>query len=383
MKIETADRLTHIPPYLFAEIDRKKREVAARGIEILDFGVGDPDLPTPAFIVEALKEGFSLSNYHQYPSYSGSGDFKKAVSSWIQKRFDVSVDAETEVLALIGSKEGIGHFPLAIINPGEKVLYTSPGYPVYKVATAFAGGLPEEVPLKLEHDFLPQIEKLSTDAKLFFFNYPNNPTSASCTLSFFKEIVAWAKKTNTILCHDAAYSELYFEKPSPSILEVPGAKDIAIEFHSLSKTFNMTGWRIGFAIGNAKLISALGKIKTNVDSGQFLPIQHAAICALKEGWQFSKQQRTLFQERKDLLVSGLEQKNLTVFPCKATFYVWVQCPKTFSSISFSNHLLENLGIVTTPGVGFGEAGEGYIRFSCTNSTENIQKALQRLKDLKV
>ena len=380
MNIETADRLKQLPPYLFAKIDQMKQEVKAKGIDILDFGVGDPDLPTPNFIVEALKEGLTHKDYHRYSSYSGATTLKETIAQWFIKRFNVQLNPQTEIIVLIGSKEGIAHMPLAMINPGEKVLYTTPGYPVYKVATQFAGGIPVPIPLTAENQFLPNLSGIKDHGKLFFFNYPNNPTSATASLSFFEEVTNWAKKQETLLCHDAAYSEIYFGKdPSPSILQIPEAKDISIEFHSLSKTFNMTGWRVGFAVGNAKLIEALGKIKTNVDSGQFLAIQHAASIALQKGDFFIQEQQSTFLKRRNLLVSGLHSIGLEVFPSDSTFYVWTKVPNPYSSIEFSTTLLNKLGIVTTPGVGFGDAGEGYIRFSLTVPEEQITKALDRLK----
>ncbi len=380
MKIECADRLKHLPPYLFAKIDQMKQEVKSRGVDILDFGVGDPDISTPDFIVEALKEGVTHKNYHQYSSYSGSSLLKQTIAQWFFKRFGIELNPEKEIIVLIGSKEGIAHMPLAMINPGEKVLYTTPGYPVYKVATQFAGGIPVPVPLKIEDQFLPKLSEIKENGKLFFFNYPNNPTSASASLDFFEEAVLWAKNRGTLLCHDAAYSEIYFgDRPSPSILEIPGAKDVSIEFHSLSKTFNMTGWRVGFAVGNEKLIEALGKIKTNIDSGQFTPIQYAASVGLQKGEDFLQIQRNLFKKRRHLLVQGLTQIGLEVFPSDATFYLWTKVPSSYSSMEFSSLLLNKLGIVTTPGVGFGDPGEGYIRFSLTVPEEKIIQAVQQLK----
>ncbi len=380
MNIDISDRIKNFPPYLFAKIDEMKRDVLKRGVEIIDFGVGDPDLPTPDFVVDALKEGLTQPNYHRYPSYSGAGSLKKIIAEWFEKRFGVRLNPDKEVIVLIGSKEGIAHFPLAMINPGENGLYTSPGYPVYRTATLFSGGNPIPVPLTIENQFLPDLSKIKEPAKLFFLNYPNNPTSATASLEFFKELTAWAKKRNTILCHDAAYSEIYFGKtPSPSLLQIPGAKDISIEFHSLSKSFNMTGWRLGFAVGNEKLIDALGKIKTNIDSGQFLAIQHAAGQALLRGDSFIESQRKCFERRRDLMVQGLSKLGLKVFPCNSTFYLWTQVPKPYTSLEFCQHLLNTKGIVTTPGHGFGPEGEGYVRFSLTVPDEDILKAIKRLE----
>jgi len=379
MKIEPADRL-NLPPYLFAEIDRMKEEVKAKGVDILDFGVGDPDLPTPMFIVEALRAGLRQKNYHQYSSYSGTTALKEAVARWFLKRYSVELDPKREVLILIGSKEGIAHMPLAMVNPGDGVLYTTPGYPVYKIATEFAGGTPIPVTLRIDNNFLPEISGLNENAKLFFLNYPNNPTSATAPLSYFEELVHWARRSETILCHDAAYTELYLgDEPSKSILQVPGAKEVTIEFHSLSKTFNMTGWRVGFAVGNEKLISALGKMKTNIDSGQFLPIQHAATVALEKGDEFVRKQRRIYRRRRDQMVGILNRVGLESFPCNATFYLWTKSPKNYKSIDFCNHLLKELGIVSTPGVGFGEGGEGFFRFSLTVPDDHFPEAARRFQ----
>lgn len=380
MNIEWAHRLKVLPPYLFAQLDQMKQEVKSHGIDVLDFGIGDPDLATPDFIVEALKEGLSHNQYHRYAPYSGTLNLRKTIAKWFLKRFGVKLNPEKEILVLIGSKEGIAHLPLALINPGEKVLYTTPGYPVYKSATELAGGIAVSVPLKCENQFLPNLSKVKEKGKLFFFNYPNNPTSSHAPFSFFEELVHWAKKQKTILCHDAAYSEIYFGKESTrSLLEVPEAKNIAIEFHSLSKTFNMTGWRVGWACGNEKLIEALGKVKTNIDSGQFLAIQHAAAAALEKGDSFIQKQRELFRTRRDLLVPHLKKLKLDVFPGEATFYVWAKIASSFSSIEFSGLLLNKLGIVTTPGIGFGQEGEGYIRFSLTLPEKHIQEAINRFQ----
>ena len=382
MNIDIADRLKQLPPYLFAKIDQMKREVESRGIKVLDFGVGDPDLPTPPFVVEALKEGLTKKDYHRYPSYSGCNELKYIIAKWFLERFSVHLNPLEEIIILIGSKEGIAHLPLALINPGEKVLYTSPGYPVYRSATLFAGGIPISVPLTIENHFLPKLSDIKANAKLFFFNYPNNPTTATASLAYFEELVHWAKKQNVILCHDAAYSELYLDDtPSPSIFEVPGAKDMAIEFHSLSKTFNMTGWRIGFAVGNKKLIEALGKLKTNVDSGQFNAIQYAAGVALEKGKETIQQQQKHFRHRRNILLDALKEARLEAYASHASIYVWVKTPPGYLSIDFCAHLLNELGVVTTPGVGFGAEGEGFFRFSLTVPETEILEAKERFKKL--
>jgi LL-diaminopimelate aminotransferase len=381
-----AERLSALPPYLFAEIDRLKEAERARGTDIIDLGVGDPDRPTPAHIVEALKEAASRSANHRYPSYEGMIEFREAVASWYRSRFGVELDPQKEVLSLIGSKEGIAHLPLAFINPGDLVLYTEPGYPVYRTATLFAGGEPWPVKLQPEKGFLPDLAEIPREvarrAKLFFLNFPNNPTAASCERDFFEEVVAWACEHEVALAHDAAYTEVAFDgfRP-PSILEVEGAKAVAIEFHSLSKTYNMTGWRVGFAVGSASLVAGLGRIKTNIDSGIFQAVQEAAIAALSGPQQCVDEIRALYQRRRDVVVEGLLKAGLKVSKPRATFYVWFACPPGMSSTACAAHLLSRMGIVATPGVGFGQAGEGYCRLALTVEEERLAEAVRRIQEV--
>ena len=386
MEIIQAQRLKQLPPYLFAQIDRMKQEVKAKGVDIIDLGIGDPDRPTPPHIIERLKKAAADPANHRYPSYEGMLSFRQAVALWYKKRFQVELDPQDEVVSLIGSKEGIAHIPLAFVNPGERVLVPSPGYPVYKTATVFAGGIPEIMPLRRENNFLPDFsvipEKVFKETRLMFLNYPNNPTSAVAEKSFFEEAVALAKQYNIIICHDAAYSEVAFDGYRPhSFLEVDGAREVAIEFHSLSKTFNMTGWRIGFAVGNKEIVGGLGKIKTNIDSGIFQAVQWAGVEALADDQSVADAMKGVYQERRDVLVSGLKSAGLDFDAPKATFYVWVCVPKGYTSSSFTIHLLENAGIVTTPGSGFGEEGEGYIRFALTVEKARLQEAGERIKKL--
>jgi len=385
---EFSQRIAQLPPYLFAQIDKKKKEKLDQGADVIDLGVGDPDIPTPKPIVEAMKRAVEKPENHRYPSYEGMLSFRQAVADWYKKRFGVDLDPQKEVIALIGSKEGIAHFPLAFVNPGDVVLCPDPAYPVYKIGTLLAGGEPYVLPLKEENGFLPDFRSVPKDvlkrAKIIWVNYPNNPTSAKATKEFYKELIEWAKENRIIVASDLAYSEIYFgeEKP-PSILEIEGAKDVAIEFHSLSKTYNMTGWRIGMAVGNEKLIAGLGKIKTNVDSGQFQAIQEAAITALNLPEQELQSIRDLYRERRKVMVEALEQAGLEVYPSDATFYLWVKVPKGYSSAQFVERLLEECAIVCTPGNGFGEHGEGYFRISLTVSTERLLEASERIKKLKL
>ena len=386
--IEFSQRIAQLPPYLFAQIDKKKKEKLDQGADVIDLGVGDPDIPTPKPIVEAMKRAVEKPENHRYPSYEGMLSFRQAVADWYKKRFGVDLDPQKEVIALIGSKEGIAHFPLAFINPGDVVLCPDPAYPVYKIGTLLAGGEPYVLPLKEENGFLPDFRSVPKDvlkrAKIIWVNYPNNPTSAKATKEFYKELIEWAKENRIIVASDLAYSEIYFgeEKP-PSILEIEGAKEVAIEFHSLSKTYNMTGWRIGMAVGNEKLIAGLGKIKTNVDSGQFQAIQEAAITALNLPEQELQSIRDLYRERRKVMVEALERAGLEVYPSDATFYLWVKVPKGYSSAQFVERLLEECAIVCTPGNGFGEHGEGYFRISLTVSTERLLEASERIKKLKL
>jgi LL-diaminopimelate aminotransferase len=386
MEIIQAQRLKQFPPYLFAQIDRMKQEVKAKGVDIIDLGIGDPDRPTPPHIIERLQKAAADAENHRYPSYEGMLSFRQAVAAWYLKRFGITLNPQDEVVSLIGSKEGIAHIPLAFVNPGERVLVPSPGYPVYKTSTIFAGGIPEIMPLRRENGFLPDFsaisERVFRETRLMFLNYPNNPTAAVAEKSFFAEAVALAKKYNIIICHDAAYSEVAFDGYRPqSFLEMDGAREVAIEFHSLSKTYNMTGWRIGFAVGNKNIVGGLGKIKTNSDSGIFQAVQWAGVEALTGDQRIADAMKGVYQERRDVLVSGLKSAGLDFDVPKATFYLWVCVPKGYTSSACTIHLLEKVGIVTTPGSGFGEEGEGYIRFALTVEKERLQEAVERIKKI--
>ncbi len=383
IKVEYAERLRHLPPYLFAEIDRLKREEVKKGADLIDLSIGDPDLPTPKHIVESLKRASEKPEHHRYPSYEGMLSFRQAVAGWYNRRFGVHLDPLTEVLSLIGSKEGIGHIPLAFTGPGDVVLYTSPGYPVYPVGALFAGAEGYPLPLLESNNFLPELASIPEDvlkrARLLFINYPNNPTGATADEDFFKKVVEFAGRHNIIVCHDAAYSEIYYDGKKPaSFLQTPGAKDVGIEFHSLSKTYNMTGWRLGFAVGHRGVIAGLGKIKTNLDSGVFQAVQEAGISALNTEDADLSGIRQTYQQRRDALYTGLTEQGIHVIKPEAAFYLWARCPKGFDSRSFASHLLEKAAVVATPGVGFGQPGEGYIRFALTVPVERIGEAVRRI-----
>lgn len=384
MKIEKSERLKRLPPYLFKELDRQKEEVRAKGVDIIDLGVGDPDLPTPPHIIEALKQAAEDPANHQYPSYSGMDDFNAAVARWYKGRFNVDLDVGSQVVTLIGSKEGIAHIPLAFINSGDIALVPSPAYPVYHIGTQFADGKPYPMDLLKENGFLPDLKAIPAEvaekAKMMFINYPNNPTAAVATRDFFESVVAFAKEYNVIVCHDAAYSEMSYDGFKPmSFLEVEGARSVGIEFHSLSKTYNMTGWRIGFAVGCAEVINGLGQVKSNIDSGAFQAVQIAGIAALEGDQTCIEEMRKIYQERRDILVDGLNSIGFSVEKPRATFYVWMEVPDGYTSTRLSSRLLTEAGIVSTPGNGFGAAGEGYIRMALTVNCDRTREAVERIR----
>ncbi len=378
-----ADRLSSLPPYLFARIDAMKAEKARSGADIIDLGVGDPDLPTPPHVVEALCAAARDPANHHYPSYAGMPAFREAVAGWYGRRFGVDLDPGTEVLALMGSKDGIAHVPEAFVNPGDVVLAPSPGYPVYRTSTLFAEGVLHELPLTAENNFLPDLDAVPADvarrAKLLFVNYPNNPTSAVAPPSFYDEVVAFAREHGIVVVSDNAYSEIAYDGyRAPSFLETDGAMEVGVEMHSLSKTYNMTGWRIGMAVGNPEILAGLGRVKTNVDSGVFDAVQHAGIAALSGPQDCVAAACRVYEERRDVLVRGLRALGHDLAAPKATFYVWLPVE---DSMAFAARLLDEAAIVATPGVGFGPHGEGYVRFALTRPVERIEEALARMEAL--
>ncbi|MEI6153961.1 MAG: LL-diaminopimelate aminotransferase [Deltaproteobacteria bacterium] len=385
--VKPASRVEKIPPYLFARIDKKKAEARSRGIDLIDFGIGDPDIPTPKNIIEKMKEATEDPKNHRYPSYEGMLEFRQAVADWYKKRFDVNLDPMDEVVTLIGSKEGIAHMPWAYIESGDIALIPSPGYPVYKIMTLLTGGIPYIMPLREENDFLPLFDEIPEDilhkAKIMFINYPNNPTGAHAGDDFYEKVIDIARKYDILICHDAAYSEIAYEGYRPkSILEFDKDKQYSVEFHSLSKTYCMTGWRIGFAVGNKDAIFNLGKLKTNIDSGVFQAIQYAGIEALSGSQSSVEEIKKTFQRRRDLVVDGLKSVGINVTKPLATFYIWAKVPEGYTSADFCEKLIGETGIVVTPGSGFGDEGEGYFRISITINEERIKEAVKRLKALK-
>lgn len=382
---EESQRLKSLPPYLFVEIDRAKRRAIEKGVKVIDFGVGDPDQPSPEFVLSAMQKALRVAANHHYPLDRGNPVFRQSASVWFKKRFGVSWNPDTEVLPLIGSKEGIAHLPLAYINPGDTALVPDPCYPPYKSGTLFAGGSVHLLPLKEERGFLPDLGLVPPDvlerSKLIFINYPNNPTGAVAPRAFYEKLVAFARENKILVASDLAYSEVYFDRERPlSIFEIEGAKDVAIEFHSLSKTCNMTGWRVGFAVGREEVITSLLRVKSNLDSGVFTAIQKTAAEALKKSFGFSGKTNRLYRRRRDLLVGGLKSLGFPVTPNPATFYVFTRLPGgQTDSTAFCKDLLEKTGIVATPGVGFGRSGEGYVRFTLTVGEPEIRQALARMK----
>jgi len=356
----------------------------AEGRDLIDFGIGDPDLPTPMFVVNAMKQFVEDPRNHRYPPYEGTYSFRKTVSEWFLKRFNVALDPDKEVMALIGSKEGIAHLPFSFVDEGDLTIVPNPSYPVYNVSTILAGGNPYFVPINEENNFLPEFEKIPTTVlektKILFLNYPNNPTGAVANLEFFEKAVYFAKKYDFLICHDMAYSEMTYDNyVSPSLLQVKGAKDVGVEFHSLSKMFNMTGWRVGFIVGSSLAIKALGIIKTNIDSGLFVAIQQASEVALRDDSNFIAKMNNIYVKRRDLLVSGLRSLGSDIKPPKGSFYLWVKTPKNFDATSFTERLMLETNIVVTPGSGYGTEGNNYVRFAITVSEDRIKEAIERMK----
>jgi LL-diaminopimelate aminotransferase len=380
-----AKRIDQLPPYLFAEISRKIAAKRAEGADIVSFAVGDPDIPTPPHVIDALVEAARDPANHRYPESEGLPELRRAIAEWYERRFGLSFDPETEVLPVIGSKEGIGHVPLCFVDPGDVALVPDPGYPVYSIGTMFAGGRCHFLPLREENDFLPDFSAVPPDiadaAKLLWLNYPNNPTAAVAGIDFFEEAVAFARKHDVAVCHDGPYSEVAFDGYRPaSFLQAEGAREVGIEFHSFSKTYNMTGWRIGMAVGNARMIDALRRVKSNLDSGIPQAIQRMAIAALEGPQDYIEEHNAVYQRRRDRLVEALRSMGLRVRMPQASLYVWARVPSGFTSASFAERLLDDLSIVVTPGTGYGAAGEGYIRLSLTVPDDRLEEALRRLAE---
>ena len=378
-----ARRIERLPPYLFVEISKKIAEKKSRGEEVISFAIGDPDIPTPPHIIERLCQAARDPVNHRYPESEGLPELRKTIADWYQKKFNVALDPNKEVLPLIGSKEGIAHIAFCFIDPGDTALVPDPGYPVYSVGTMLAGGRPYYLSLKPEKGFLPNLNAIPgfvlKQTKLLWLNYPNNPTGAVAELDFFNEVVRFAKRNDIAVCHDGPYSDVAYDGyQPPSFLQAEGAKDVGVEFHSLSKSYNMTGWRIGMAVGNAEMIDALKRLKSNLDSGIAQAIQHMAIEALTGPQDSIREHNTIYQRRRDLVIEVLNRMGLEAKPPQASLYVWAKIPEGYTSIEFAADLLDQVGVAVTPGIGYGMNGEGYVRLSLTVPDSLLVKGLSRL-----
>ncbi len=382
--MRTARRIESLPPYLFAEIDRKVAEAKAAGADIISFGVGDPDAPTPPHIVAALLEAAQDPSTHRYPSYTGMPRFREAIALWYARRFAVELDPDTQIQPLVGSKEGIFHLPVAFIDPGDVALVPDPGYPVYETGTLLAGGEPRSLPLLAGNGFVPDLAGLGPGllerARLLWLNYPSNPTGACVDASFFEDAVDLCLQHDLLLAHDAAYSEITFDGyVAPSVLQVERAMECAVEFHSLSKTYNMTGWRIGWVAGAPGAIEAVKRLKTNIDSGIFEAVQRAGIAALEGPGELLEETVSGYRRRRDLLCDALKSMGLVVEPPKGSIYLWVPVPDGHTSESFTAFLLDRCAVVVAPGSGYGACGEGYVRFSLTVPDDRLEEGVERLR----
>jgi LL-diaminopimelate aminotransferase len=383
--MELARRMHNIPPYLFADLDRKRAALRATGVDVINLSIGDPDLPTPTHIIAALTDAARNPATHTYPPYQGTADLRRAIVGWYARRFGVSLDPDRETLVLIGSKEGLAHIPWVFVNPGDVALVSDPGYPVYATATIMAEGEPYPVPLRRDQGWLPDLgaipDAVARRAKVFFLNYPNNPTAATADLSFFNDVADFARRHGILIVHDNTYSEIAYQgyRP-PSFLQARGAMEVGIELHSLSKTYCMTGWRLGFAVGNADAVGALGTLKTNIDSGQFAAIQAAGVAALTGPQEPVRERVAVWEARRNAVVKGLREAGLDVPMPRATFYLWIPVPAGYTSVTFAAHLLEHAGVAVAPGVGYGKRGADYIRVSLTAPDDRFAEAIQRIRD---
>jgi LL-diaminopimelate aminotransferase len=381
-----SERVKSLPPYLFSEFQRKKKEMEANGVDVIDLGIGAPDLPAPEFVYEKLVEEAKSPLNHRYSIYSGMPSFREAVAAFYKKQYDVALDPETEVLALIGSKEGIANLVQAVTNPGDTVIIPDPGYPVYRTAVHLAGGVSVPVPLNVNNGYVPIYDSLSEEevqqAKLMFLNYPSNPTAATVELETFTEAVSFAEKNNILLVNDAAYDLVTFDDyVSPSVLQAPNAKKHAVEFGSLSKSFNMTGWRIGFAVGNKEVIQALATLKSNIDTSQFIPVQKAAEAALRSDLSAVKENNRIYKRRMEKLHTALNEIGIKTEKPRGTIFVWAEVPDGYTSAGFADKILEEAGVIVTPGNAFGDNGEGFIRIALSVTEERLDEVIGRLKKL--
>jgi LL-diaminopimelate aminotransferase len=380
-------RVENLPPYLFVNISQKIAQKRANGEEVISFAIGDPDIPTPDYIIEELIRAAKNPVNHQYPESDGLPEFKRAVANWYSQRFNVSLDASREVVSLIGAKEGIAHIALCLIDEGDIALITDPGYPVYTFGTKLCGGIPYYLPIEASNNYLPDLETIPSDivrkAKVLWLNYPNNPTGATANLEYFNKVVKFAKSHDIAVCHDGPYTEVAYDGYRPvSFLQAEGAKEVGIEFHSLSKSYNMAGWRIGMAVGNPFIIDALRRMKSNIDSGIPRSIQRMAIAALTGPQDCIIEHNVIYQKRRDKLVKVLNDIGLACEAPLGSLYIWAKCPEGYSSAGLAEELLEKWCIVITPGVGYGVHGEGYVRLSLTLPDIQLEKGLHKLIEWK-
>jgi len=379
----TSKQVQSLPPYLFSIFHEKKKRLQAKGVDVIDLGIGAPDLPTPSFIIDRLQEEVLKPENHKYSPYAGAQEFREAVASFYQKQYNVFLNADTEILTLVGSKEGIAHMISAVIDPGDGVLIPDPGYPVYQSAVHLAYGREVPLPLDAKKGYVPMFDEVERDlvnAKLMLLNYPSNPTGATVEIETFQEAIRFAKKHNVCIAQDAAYGLMTFGNyKAPSIMQVPGAKEVAVEFGSLSKSFNMTGWRIGYVVGNKEIIQALSIVKSNTDTSQFLAIQKAAVTALESDLSAVRSNNAIYQKRMETMLEALGEMGIQAEKPRGTFFVWAKVPEQFSSKAFAEKLLEEAGVIITPGIAFGSQGEGYFRVSLSVPNDRLQEAVQRMK----
>jgi LL-diaminopimelate aminotransferase len=386
--ITPAERLSALPPYVFARLDELKARAREQGLDLIDLGMGNPDGSAPAPVIEAAIAALQNPANHGYPPFEGTASFRTAIANWYHRRYDVALDPDSEALPLLGSKEGLGHLALAYVNPGDLVLVPSPAYPAHFRGPLIAGGTVHSLNLKPENDWLIDLgaipEEVAHRAKILYFNYPSNPTAATAPREFFKDIVEFARKYEILLVHDLCYAELAFDGYQPtSLLEIPGAKDIGVEFHTLSKTYNMAGWRVGFVVGNRHIIQGLRTLKTNLDYGIFAALQTAAEAALQLPDVYVHDVQARYRRRRDFLIEGLAELGWTIPKTKATMYLWVPCPPGTNSTDFALDVLQKTGVVLTPGNAFGEAGEGYVRMSLIAECDRLAEVLRRFKQSRI
>ena len=384
--MKVAERIDTLPPYVFAKLGRRIVDLKKQGKDIVRLDIGSPDLPPPDFIVDALNRSLKVPSHHGYGGYYGKPELRRAMATYYQTRFGVELDPDSQVAPLIGSKEGIANVALAFVDPGQVVLVPDPGYPTYSLGTILAGGKPFRVPLLKENGFLPDLEaipqEIARSAKILWLNYPNNPTGAVANLEFFERAVGFARQNDLLVCHDNPYCDVVFDRYSaPSILQVPGAMDVALEFNSLSKTYNMAGWRVGMAVGSPVAVEALARTKTNIDSGIFLPVQDAAVVALTGDQSWLEERNNIYSERRDLILNTLHELGIQASKSMASLYIWAHVPAGYASAEFASRLLQEGNVSITPGSAFGDHGEGYVRISLGMATDRIREAMQRLRRL--